>query len=84
MYETQVIACAQKMYQSNIRPPISSKIGCNYTIKVGDGTVDHGFAYCHELYEEEVPDEIANIKSGIHKPDGSRPLFENQTGLTDA
>ena len=32
------------------------------SVKVGDGTVDHSFAYCHELYEEEVPDEIANIK----------------------
>ena len=34
--------------------------------KVGDGTIDHGFAFCHELYEEEVPEEIANIKPGTH------------------
>ena len=53
-----------KMYQPNVVPPITAKY-IILPVQVGDGIVDHGFAYCHELYEEEVPDEIENIKTSF-------------------
>ena len=53
-----------KMYQPNVVPPITAKY-IILPVQVGDGTVDHSFAYCHELYEEEVPDEIENIKTSF-------------------
>ena len=52
------------MYQPNVVPPIKEKY-IILPVQVGDGTVDHSFAYCHELYEEEVPDEIENIKTSF-------------------
>jgi len=38
-----------------------------YKTKIGDGTVDHGFKYCNDLFDENIPEEIANIKAHMEE-----------------